>query len=208
MMDGFPFNILDTVIVVVLGLSALIGLFRGFAKEVLSLAAWVGAAWVTLTFFADARYFTLGYIEDPMWAGVIGGAGLFLLSLVVLMIVARLLAKLVKSIKLLGPIDWTLGFGFGVLRGAVIVSLTYLLAIELLTPAEQEPEWVAESRLLPYVEEGAAILQQVVPVDLPAFDSIRSAADKANEKGYTPDEIQSIPNLLDALPPEDEAQQP
>ena len=196
-MDDFPFNILDTIIVTVVVLSALIGLFRGFVREVLSLAAWIGAAWVTLTYFQDAKTFTLSYLEDPLWAGLVGGAALFILSLVVLMMIARLLAKMVSSIKLLGPIDWTLGFGFGVLRGAVIVSLTYLVTLQLLTPAERGPDWVKESRLLPHVQTGATVLQRLIPSGSPIAKVIQTGTDSTPESGYTPDINEGIKRLIE-----------
>ena len=196
-MDDFPFNILDTIIVTVIALSALIGLFRGLVREVLSLAAWIGAAWVTLTYFNDASTFTQTYIEDPLWAGLVGGAALFILSLVVLMMIARALAKVVSSIKLLGPIDWTLGFGFGVLRGAVIVSLTYLVTLQLLTPAEREPDWVKESRLLPHVQTGATVLQRLIPSGSPIAKVIQTDTDSGPESGYTPDKREALKRLIE-----------
>ena len=41
-----PFEIADIVIVIVLIFSGLLAYFRGFVREVLSLATWIGAALV------------------------------------------------------------------------------------------------------------------------------------------------------------------
>ncbi len=48
-------NAADLIVIAVLLVSGLIALMRGFIREVLSLAGWVGAAFVTLWSFAYAR---------------------------------------------------------------------------------------------------------------------------------------------------------
>ena len=68
-MEDIPINVLDIVILVVIGLSAIVGLARGLVRETLSLGAWIGAGWLTLTFVPDIKAGTLGYIESDLWAG-------------------------------------------------------------------------------------------------------------------------------------------
>lgn len=50
-MSSLPVNIVDLIVIVVLLLSALLALFRGFVKEVLSIVGWVAALAVTYFFF-------------------------------------------------------------------------------------------------------------------------------------------------------------
>ena len=215
-MDDIPLNILDIVILVVLGLSALVGLIRGFVREVLSLGAWIGSAWLTLTFLPQSRVFVQNYIEDPLWSGIIGGVGSFLLIIVILMIIARLISKAVQASDLIGPLDRTLGIFFGLLRGCVLVVFGYILALTLVEKDAEKPEWAAASNLLPMVEQGANILLGVVPADIelpelaPAEegdDEGKSDADTADEFGYTPDDdIGRLleETLMDQLTPEEE----
>ncbi|TDI59317.1 MAG: CvpA family protein [Alphaproteobacteria bacterium] len=197
-MEDIPINVLDIVILVVAGLSAIVGLIRGFVREVLSLAAWIGAGWLALTFYPDSRVWTLGYIENEMWASIVAGGGSFLFSLVVLTIIARLISKMVQSSALVGPLDRTLGMLFGILRGAVLVILGYTFTMMLVDEDSKKPQWAADSRLLPQVEEGAVLLLDIVPADitlpelefeLPDEDiEDKSGADTNDEFGYTPDE--------------------
>jgi len=215
-MDDIPLNILDIVILVVLGLSALVGLIRGFVREVLSLGAWIGSAWLTLTFLPQSRVFVQNYIEDPLWSGIIGGVGSFLLIIVILMIIARLISKAVQASDLIGPLDRTLGIFFGLLRGCVLVVFGYILALTLVEEDAEKPEWAAASNLLPMVEQGANILLGVVPADIelpelaPAEEGDaegKSDADTADEFGYTPDDdIGRLleETLMDQLTPEEE----
>ncbi|HGF7518147.1 TPA: CvpA family protein, partial [Vibrio cholerae] len=59
-------NWLDIVILSVIGLSALISLVRGFAKEALSLVIWFGAFYIASEYYAKlAVYFT--NIKDDMF---------------------------------------------------------------------------------------------------------------------------------------------
>jgi membrane protein required for colicin V production len=215
-MNDIPINILDIVFLVVAGLSAIVGLVRGFVREVLSLAAWIGAGWLALTFYSESRAWTLGYIENELWAGLVAGGGSFLFALVVLTIVARLISKIVQSSDLVGPLDRTLGMLFGILRGAVLVVLGYIFAMMLVDEDSKKPLWAAESRLLPQVEEGAALLLEIVPADitLPELEveqndgdeENKSGTDTGDEVGYTGDEIGRFleQGLTDQMTPENE----
>jgi membrane protein required for colicin V production len=65
-----------------------------------------------------------------------------------------------------------LGFVFGLVRGAVIVCLIFLI-IQWAIDDEPKPRWIAEAHALPLVEKGAEMLVALVP------ENIRSDADRA-----------------------------
>lgn len=202
-MDNLPMNIVDLVVVVVLVLSALAGLMRGFVREVLSLAAWVGAAWVALTFYADAEAYVSQYLENKLAISVVAGGSLFVVALIVLMLVARLLASGIKKTALLGPLDRTLGLGFGLLRGAVVLGLAYLLTVQLATETDREPEWVAGSKLLPYVKVAGQVLESLAPARVGrAREVLQRPQDILEGTGYTPEINRQIPNLIESQPSE------
>ena len=220
-MEDIPINVLDIVILVVIGLSAIVGLARGLVRETLSLGAWIGAGWLTLTFFPDIKAWTLGYIESDLWAGIVGGIGAFIGILVVLMIIARVISKAVQNSQLIGPLDRTLGMLFGVVRGGVLVMLGYVFTLMMVEEDTKKPLWAVESRLLPHVEQGADILLGIIPADiqLPELeeetaedaeqpdDQGKSDADTSDEIGYRPDDdigklIQE--NILNQMAPEEE----
>ncbi|MBI1180621.1 MAG: CvpA family protein [Alphaproteobacteria bacterium] len=217
-MAGLPINILDGVILLVVGLSALIGLFRGFVREVLSLAAWFGAGWVALTFYGRGAALVRTVVDDALAAGVIAGGVLFIGTLIVLMLLAGAVSGGVRRASLLGPADRTLGLLFGVLRGAVIVALGFIAIAHLVSPKKENPAWVESSRLLPHVKAAASLIERLVPAELnPADRKVRqkspgktrgqgrdSGTDSARETGYTARQRQQIPNLLERQPAEQE----
>jgi membrane protein required for colicin V production len=213
---ALPLNILDVAILGIVGLSALVGLFRGFVREVLSIAAWFGAGWVAITFYQPVHAVVAEYIENPTFSGLAAGGSLFLVTLVLLMLIADLLSRGVRKASILGPADRTLGLLFGVLRGAILVALGFIAILHLVEPEEENPEWVENSRLLPHVRVAASLIEKLVPWDIAPGDDekghdspsetedrdMQSGPDSNGETGYTPQQRQQIPNLLQKQPAE------
>jgi len=163
-------NTLDIVIVAVVGLSAIIGMYRGLVREILSLAAWIGAGWIALTLYDPAKDLVKRWVDDPQWAGVVAGVGLFVLALVALLIIAGYLSRNTKRASMLGPANRMLGIVFGILRGGVVVALVYIATVHVVglyedeeTAEKENPKWVETSRLLPHVTAAAAAIERLVP---------------------------------------------
>ena len=131
----------DGVIVAVVGLSTLIGLVRGLAREVLSVIVWVTAFVAALALGEPvARALEIG-------AGFGTAAGFALVFVAVLIagaIVQRMLAKLVRSTGI-GGTDRMLGSLFGAVRGGLVV----LVALIALRPFAETTSWWLESALVP-----------------------------------------------------------
>jgi membrane protein required for colicin V production len=163
-------NPLDIGIIVVIGLSAIFAFARGFVREALSIVAWVGAAFITLDGFSTVYALVDPMVKNPLLSQLIAGFGLFVASLIVLTIFTGIIARSVRS-SALSPIDRTLGFIFGLARGAFIVSLLYLLLDVSVQPTDR-PAWLREAKSGPYLHEGAEMLRTVLPESL----KLKSAA--------------------------------
>ncbi|KJY83054.1 bacteriocin production protein [Vibrio galatheae] len=138
-------NPLDIVILGVIGLSALISLVRGFAKEALSLVIWFGAFFIASQYYAKlAAYFT--NIEDDMFRNGAAIAALFIATLVVGALVNYVIAQLVQKTGLSGT-DRVLGVVFGGLRGVLIVSAG-LFFMDAFT-SFPDSQWWKGSQLVP-----------------------------------------------------------
>jgi len=128
----------DYVVIGVVVWSALLGWWRGFVYEVLSLLGWViayvVARWQAVNLAAlmpaglgvDAIKVTVAFVL------------LFVATLIVSSIVVWMLSKLIKSIGL-GWLDGLFGSMFGMLRGTLLVLILVLLAG--LTDLPKEPFW-------------------------------------------------------------------
>ena len=157
-------NPLDIAVLVVVALSALFAFARGFVREALSILAWIGAAAITLFGFAPVYAVAIRYLTTPLLADLVAGAGLFLVSLIVLTILTSMIARRVRS-SAMSPIDRTLGLIFGLLRGVVLVSLAWLL-LDISVPPGDRPGWIKEARSAPLLTQGADMLRDVLPPSL------------------------------------------
>jgi len=153
-------NPLDICVVTVIGLSAVFAFARGFVREALSIVAWVGAGFITLYGFNYVYALVDPMVHNPLLSQLIAGFGLFVVSLIVLTIITGIIANSVRS-SALSPIDRTVGFIFGLLRGAFILCLAYLL-LDLVQPTDR-PGWITGAKSAPYLQQGAEMLRNVVP---------------------------------------------
>jgi membrane protein required for colicin V production len=157
-------NMFDIAVLAVVALSAIFAFARGFVREALSIVAWAGAALIAYYGFAPVYRILAKAIHTPLLAYVIDGAGVFLASLIVLTIATGYIARFLRF-DALSPIDRTLGLLFGLLRGAAVVCLAYLL-LEVGVPPSDRPGWVNHARSAPFLAEGADMLRGMLPRSL------------------------------------------
>ncbi|HKK22350.1 MAG TPA: CvpA family protein [Pseudohaliea sp.] len=168
MVSGWPaisaFNGFDWTVVVIVTLSALVSLWRGFSREALSLAGWV-IAFVLANLFATRLSTVLaGTIENPTGRYIVAWTLVFVAVLLLAGLAARVFARLVRASGL-GLLDRLLGSVFGMLRGLLIVIVLLFLLRQLVPPAEQQ--WLHQSQLVPQ-------LDPLLDWSLRAFDDARA----------------------------------
>ncbi len=165
-MDALPINITDLVILLVLLLSGLLAFLRGFVAEVLSVAAWIGSLFVAVYGYVHLQPFARQLVTvNTTLADALAGLALFLAALILFSVLARLLSRTL-SLAGLGALDRTLGFLFGLVRGATLVCLAYLLILWAVPDRSDHPAWLTQARALPLVEEGSDLLWSLVPPHL------------------------------------------
>jgi membrane protein required for colicin V production len=157
-------NPLDLGVIAVIGLSAIFAFARGFVREALSIIAWVGAGFATLYGFNAVYAIVDPMVHNPLLSQLIAGFGLFVAALIVLTIITGVVAGTVRSSGL-SPIDRTLGFIFGVARGAFIVSLAYLF-LDVSVQKSDRPAWLRDAKSEPYLQQGADMLRNFLPESL------------------------------------------
>ena len=219
-------NALDIVVIAVVALSALFAFARGFVKEALSVAAWVGAGLIALKGLPHLAPVAQKYIASPMLAQIAAGATLFVVSLIVLSLLTSAIAGRVKQ-SALSAVDRALGLVFGALRGVVLVCLGFL-ALSWAIPKEADwPGWIRSARSRTFLASGAEMLKSLVPSETrersaaaaleaqQTFEQTReaermmralvnpaapAAGRTAPPTGYKPAERRDMDRLIESLP--------
>ena len=155
-------NWLDLFIIGIIVISAIISLFRGFTKEAISLATWLLAFWLALTFSSRLAATLHGTLDSPTARLAIAFAILFVVTVILGGIVNFLVSQLVEKTGLSGT-DRALGVVFGVLRGGLIVVILVMLAGLTTLPSES---WWDDSRFVGSFEGGAIWLKGYVPENM------------------------------------------
>lgn len=183
-------NWIDILILSMVGLSVLIGIFRGFIREALSLVSW-GLAIAGGIYFHDmaSNYFST-WISNPAMRSVVGFGAVFLVILIVCSLIAHLIGFLVKKSGL-GGTDRMLGVVFGFVRGVLICGVCLLVVS--FSPLKNNEVWQS-STLRPYFHPLMAWLNDNVPDKLNvAKDMLDKSSSNNSEK--LEHEKQHMPNL-------------
>lgn len=189
-MADLPVNIVDIGVALILLVSAILAFSRGLVHEVLSVAGWIGAIFATIYGLPLLRPHARNYISLEIAADLTAGVVIFVASLVILSILTRTITKRVQD-SALNALDRSLGFLFGLARGAVLACLVFIVAnwvwpLDGKTADEKDgggteqteqtengeesekpkkPVWVLTSRSLPLIQQGAEMLAELVPQD-------------------------------------------
>ena len=107
-----PITLLDLVLLIVMLISGLLAMVRGFMREVLSISAWVAAAAVTYMSYSKALPTAKTYISSDMIATGVTIACIFILTLIVVSIFTIRISDSIQDSSV-GALDRTLGFLFG-----------------------------------------------------------------------------------------------
>ena len=195
-MGEWPVGGVDIGVGAVIGISALIAFGRGFVRELLAVAGWVGAIFATIYGLPYLKPYVREIISIGLIADFVAGVVIFVVSLMLFSLLTGFIAKRVQA-SALNILDRSLGLLFGVLRGAVLVCLAYVV-VEWMMPPKEQPAWLRSARTMPLVEVGAALLKSLVPDDAAAAGA--GIADDARKKARKALETQRV--LRDILIPE------
>lgn len=144
------FTLIDGVVAIIIVLSALLAYSRGFVREAMAIAGWVGAT-VLAFIFADQvqplirQIPVVGdFIGDSCELSIIASfAAVFAVALVVVSIFTPLFSSLIQR-SALGGLDQGLGFVFGVARGVLLVAVAFFVYQTVLST--QKIEMIENSR--------------------------------------------------------------
>ncbi len=158
-----PITVLDLLLLVVMLISALLAMVRGFMREILSIAAWAAAALATLYFFNKLTPYAQQYFNNDIVAKAVVIGGVFLGTLLIVSVITVRVSDMILDSRI-GALDRTLGFLFGLGRGLIIVVVAFLF-FDWLVPQKSQPVWVSGAKSKVVLQATGDWLKSLLPDD-------------------------------------------
>jgi membrane protein required for colicin V production len=178
-MTGF-----DIAVLLFVGVGAVTGFLRGFVHEILALCAWIAAVFAIRVLHTPLSEALTPHIGTSSGAAVLA----FGLLLIVPYFAIKLIAKWAGGKSrgsVLGPVDRVLGFGFGGVKGVIIVVLAFsvvVLGYDTVWGVGGRPTWITQARTYPFIDAASKSLVELIS------ERRREAAEAASaEASGTPD---------------------
>ena len=130
-MNGF--TVIDGIAAGVIVLSSVLAYSRGFVREAMAIAGWVGAAVLAFVFaptvqplIKEVPVLNKFIADNCELSSVAAFAGVFAVGLIVASLFTPLFSSVVQR-SVLGGIDQGLGFLFGAVRGALLIAVAFFV---------------------------------------------------------------------------------
>ena len=159
-----PVTVLDIIVLVVVLISAVLAMVRGFVREVLSVASWVAAAVAAYFFYKPVMPLIAPYVDSKTVQIIISAAAIFFVALIVASYITMKISDFVIDSRV-GAVDRAFGFIFGAVRGVLLLVIA-LIFFDWLVP--NPPAWVANARSKPVLDDIGERIMAALPEDAEA----------------------------------------
>nr|WP_306267166.1 CvpA family protein [Pararhizobium sp. IMCC3301] len=157
-------TILDGILLGVMLISAFLAMMRGFVREVFSIGTWIAAAAAALFFHPLLLPYIEPYVSNDLLSVALAAAAVFFVTLILISFITIRISDFILDSGV-GPIDRTLGFMYGALRGLLIVVVAMMI-FNGLVQREKRPEWVSNAQSLPVLLEIGRRITAALPQDI------------------------------------------
>ncbi|MBO0750318.1 MAG: CvpA family protein [Porphyrobacter sp.] len=157
-------TVLDIIALLVVAIAAVGGFMRGFVQEILSLAAWILAILAIRYLHTDLTQLIANWIGTPTTAALLAFALLLLIPYAAMRLIAGRLGRASRN-SIIGPFDRVLGFGFGAVKGVIMVVIAFSLLVlgsDKLWGVDGRPEWVTNARTYPFINAASEEMVQLI----------------------------------------------
>ncbi|WP_319773614.1 CvpA family protein [Breoghania sp.] len=158
-----PITILDGILIVIMLVSAVLAMIRGFVREVLSIASWLAAAVAAYLLYDKLLPFAKQYIANEQIALGASVVVVFLLTLILVSYITMRISDFVLDSRI-GALDRSLGFLFGAARGLLLVVVA-MLFFNWLVQEQKQPTWIINAKSKPLLNSIGAKIISALPED-------------------------------------------
>ncbi|MFU7528664.1 CvpA family protein [Qipengyuania sp. ASV99] len=174
-MTGF-----DIIVLFIVAVAAIGGFLRGLVQEVLSLAAWILAAFSVYYLHRPLTEFLRDYYDAESATAILAFSLLLLIPYAAMKVIAGNVGEASRG-SILGPIDRVLGFGFGTVKGALIVVFAFsvlVLGFDTVWGYKGRPDWIKQARTYPAAD---AFSRELVGMIAERREQLTGAENTADE---------------------------
>lgn len=154
---------LDIGLIAIILISALLAMLRGFTREILAIASWGAAALAAIYFHPLLLPYIKPYVSKDVVALALAAAIVFFVVLIVVSVITVKISDAILDSKV-GPLDRSLGFVFGAVRGLLLCVIAFVF-FTWLVPEKSQPEWVTTARMKPLLQSTGNKLMAMLPDD-------------------------------------------
>jgi len=154
---------LDLGVIAIILISAVLAMVRGFTREVLAIASWGAAAVAAIYFHPLVLPYVKPYISKDTVALAAAAALVFFATLIIVSIITVKVSDAILDSKV-GPLDRSLGFVFGALRGLLLCVIAFAF-FNWLVPEKAQPVWVKDAKIKPLLQSTGEELMAMLPDD-------------------------------------------
>jgi membrane protein required for colicin V production len=179
-------NWLDVVLLLILVYSVVTSFRKGLTREIVGLVSVVLALLLGSWFYGTAGALVQPYVNSRTAANF---GGFFLIVCGVIIAGSLLSFVLGKFLKVTGLsiIDHALGAGFGLVRGT-LVAVALIMGVMAFSQSGKPPRSVVNSRMAPYLVQGARVFAAMAPYELKegfhkSYAEAKTAWDDTLKKG-------------------------
>jgi len=165
-----PLTYLDAAVIAVCFISALLAMYRGLTRELLSILSWVAAAGATLYFVLNhkkvAEDMAVQMGTQVAVAQIAIGAVIFLIVLIIVHLITARISDVILDSSV-GMIDRILGFVFGLGRGFLLVVIPYMFYASFVPDEQNHLPWVRDGLSTPYIRATGNVIRGALETYMP-----------------------------------------
>jgi len=185
-------SLLDLILLTVIAVSIGTGFRAGFARVGIGFLATVLGVMFGFWFYGTPAAWVHKYVQSVTASNLIG----FVLVFWAFLVAGALLGKIFSNLFKWTGLSWLdrfMGAVFGLVRGALI-SVALIAVLMAFTP-KPPPNWMVESKLLPYAIDASGVLAGLAPNAIK--DAFRESMREVRKVWYQ--ELQKSREALEAL---------
>ena len=155
-------NPFDILMLTILAYGLIRGVFRGLVREIASIVGVLGGFYAAYSYYPHAARLISAWISNPAYLNILSYMAIFSAVVIIVGILAVVI-KYLLNIAYLGWVDRVCGAVFGLLKGALVVCVLFIVLTAFLPKGAP---FVRDAALAPPVATVSEVMAKVLSKDM------------------------------------------